>query len=185
MPPAPEDDAFLTARSIHATDMENTWTVLTGDCVSYAHREVTDYYEKNPYVILITNRAQLLKYWEVYPDMKADKYYQDRYLSDGWFDDHALLLATNTEYYVNVYCNSWYAFTKPGGILCVGYYDTRSDYDYSFDRKYEIPNSVTFGIEVERNLSNISSIQIMHLSLKETQSLSRVDYQPYTLPVTD
>ena len=174
-PPAPENDNFLTARSFHDTDLEDMETVLDGDCVHESYREDPDYADHNPRVVLIANRAQLMKYYEVYPDQVPDEYYLNRYMSDGWFDDHALIFATNTEFYVNTPQNHWYAFIKRGGILCVGCYNTKEDFERSVDSKYaakyEIPNSVTYGIEISKNLSEIKTIWIMELEWADTKNL--------------
>lgn len=170
-PDAPSDDSYMTAHGIHDNSIQAHDTPIDGDWVFTAHRVVTDYYERNPYAILITNREQLLRYWEDYPDMKANSFYQNRYLSDGWFDDHALLYATNTEYYDLTYHIHWYAVRNNSGLLFVAWYDSREQYDLSLEKPFDIPNSVTCGIELNANLSNIKTMWLTKLTWKDTRSL--------------
>ncbi len=168
--PAPEDDAYLTAKGIWVADVRPDDIALGGNMVSEMYREDPNSASHNPTVVLITNRAQLTKYIEN-SDVDLDQFYRNRYMSDGWFDDHALIYATNTEYYKNALCNNWFAFTRSGDMLYVAYEDNRERIDYPDSRLYEIPNSVTYGIEIDANLSRIKNMRIMKLQWSDAKNL--------------
>lgn len=170
LPPAPEDDAYLTARGIWAPDVQPSDVALGGDLVSEAYHEDPNAASHNPSVVLITNRAQLTKYLES-SDTVLDQFYRNRYMSDGWFDDHALIYATNTEYYKLTSCNNWFAFTRGSDMLYVAFEDNRERIDRWDGNLYEIPNSVTYGIEIDANLSKIKNMRIMKLRWSDAKNL--------------
>lgn len=170
LPPPPEDDAYLIARGIWAADVQPTDIALGGNMVSEAYREDPNAASHNPTVVLITNRAQLTKYLES-SDTVLDQFYRNRYMNDGWFDDHALIYATNTEYYKNTFCNNWFAFTRSGEMLYVAFEDNRERIERYDGDLYEIPNSVTYGIEINANLSKIKNVRIMKLQWSDAKNL--------------
>lgn len=176
--PQPADTHYLSTSMFNLTPIDIvSYQKIEGRCWSDTHIENELYSQTDPSAVLIRSRDQLLRFWSDHPELQLNSQLQmiTRIIEDdGYFDSHALLYATSTEYYEGNYYNFWFA-SKKGDILYVGLFDTRGiDSIIDEDKQYAIPNSVTHEIELDDGLSEITKIEIVDLTYEQALKMSLV-----------